>query len=36
MFVNVLRIAILQYRMGRTTGIQLSLFISLGTRTEAQ
>lgn len=35
--MNVLQIAILQYRMGRTTGIvQLSLFISLGTGTEAQ
>lgn len=35
--MNVLQIAILQYRMGRTTGmVQLSLFISLGTRTEAQ
>lgn len=37
MFVNVLQIAILPYRTGRTTGIvQLSLFLSLGTRTEAQ
>lgn len=36
-FVNVLQIAILQYRMGRTTGIlQLFLLINLGTRTEAQ
>lgn len=35
--MNVLQIAILQYRMGRTTGIvQLSLLISLGTGTEAQ